>query len=77
MKLSLKILSGMANSVDPDQTAYAILSATLVLEFKEIHRMFSWKNKTRIPLKLTLYLYWTKSLRAQNLGQGHRVRVHA
>ena len=46
MQLFLKILSGMANSVDPDQTApsgavwsgsalfaYAILSETLVFEF--------------------------------------------
>ena len=32
MQLFLKTLSGMANSVDPDQTAYAILSETLVYE---------------------------------------------
>ena len=69
MHFFLKILSGMPNSVDPDQTA--TLSETLVFEILRHlpypHYMFSWKNKKKkmqyFLVKMYVwsnktYIYW-------------------
>ena len=56
MHFFLKILSGKANSVDPDQTApsgYVILSDSLVFEILghlPYYRMYEWRAKAQMIL---------------------------